>query len=89
MCVIAEDILDKFGDEVQNGWVLLVGDGKTYKHLMSIKKQYSSALKKLLIFPGDWHILKNYQPILMKVYYYYNAGLKELARLPWCYIKIT
>ena len=77
MCLIAEDILDKFGDEVQNGWVLLVGDGKTYKHLMNIKKQYSSALEKLLIFPGDWHILKNYQPILMKVYY--NAGLKELA----------
>ena len=77
MCVIAEDILNKFSDKVQNGWVLLVGDGKTYKHLMNIKKQYSSALKKLLIFPGDWHILKNFQPILMKVYY--NAGLKELA----------
>ena len=77
MCIIAEDILDKFGDKVQNGWVLLVGDGKTYKHLMNIKKQYSLALEKLLIFPGDWHILKNFQPILMKVYY--NAGLKELA----------
>ena len=77
MCVVTEDILNKFGDKVQNGWVLLVGDGKTYKHLMNIKKQYSSALEKLLIFPGDWHILKNFQPILMKVYY--NAGLKELA----------
>ena len=32
MCYIEEDILDKFGDKVQNGWVLLVGDGKTYKH---------------------------------------------------------
>ena len=47
MCVIAEDILDKFGDKVQNGWVLLVGDGKTYTHLMNIKKQYSSAFQKL------------------------------------------
>ena len=57
MTLVAEDVLDKF-DNVQNGYVLLVGDGKTYKHLMNIKKQYSTALQKLLIFPGDWHILK-------------------------------
>ena len=64
MSLIAEQLLEKFGD-IQNGWVVLVGDGKTYKHLMNIKKQYSTALQKLLIFPGDWHILKNYQPILI------------------------
>ena len=76
LVLVAEDLLDKF-DNVQNGYVLLVGDGKTYKHLMNIKKQYSTALQKLLIIPGDWHILKNYQPILMKIYY--AAGLKEMA----------
>ena len=47
MTLVAEDLLDKF-DNVQNGYVLLVGDGKTYKHLMNIKKQYSTALQKLL-----------------------------------------
>ena len=77
MSLVAEDLLVKF-DEVQDGWVVLVGDGKSYKHLMNIKKQYSTALRKLLIFPGDWHILKNYQPILMKIYY--SAGLREMAK---------
>ena len=77
MSLVAEDLLAKF-DAVQDGWVILVGDGKSYRHLMNIKKQYSTALRKLLIFPGDWHIMKNYQTILMKVYY--SAGLRELAK---------
>ena len=76
-CHLAEDLLSKF-DNIQDGWVVLVGDGKIYKHLMNIKKQYNTALQNLLLFPGDWHILKNFQPILMKVYY--AAGLREMAK---------
>ena len=45
---------------------------------MDIKQLYGSELDKLLIFPGDWHILYNNQPVLMKIYY--NAGLLELAK---------
>ena len=78
MSIIADDLLEKFGSESQNGWVVLVGDGKTYQHLMNVKRQYGSAMEKLLIFPGDWHTLKNYQPVLMKIYY--SAGLRELTK---------
>ena len=35
-------------------------------------------LLQVLIISEDWHTLKNYQPILMKVYY--QAGLRELAK---------
>ena len=77
MCIVAESLLEQFKTKEQDGWVVLVGDGKTYQHLMNIKQQYRAAFQKLIIFPGDWHTLKNYQPVLMKVYY--HLGLKELA----------
>lgn len=80
MSVVVENLLDKFNIEMQGGWIVLVGDGKTHQHLLNIKWQYGTALEKLLIFPGDWNTLKNYQPIRMKIYY--NAGLKELAKSP-------
>ena len=57
MAQIAEDLTDTFGKGSQQGWVMLAGDGKTYKRLMSIKNQYGSALQKLILL-GDWHRLK-------------------------------
>jgi len=29
MCLVAEDLLEKFDTKEQQGWVVLVGDGKT------------------------------------------------------------
>ena len=74
---VAELLLEHAASVNQNGYIVLVGDGKTYEHLMKIKHLYGNLLEKLLIFPGDWHTLANFQPVLMKVYY--AAGLKELA----------
>ena len=49
-----------------------------WQALYTSSKHKSNILKKLLVFPGDWHILKSFQPVLMKLYY--HARLKELAQ---------
>ena len=44
---------------------------------MEVKRLYGSASNKLLIFPGDWHTLANFQPVVIKIHY--HTGLKEIA----------
>ena len=58
-------------------YLVVAGDAKTYKHLQSLKLDYGEELSWLLPFPGDFHILKNLQPVLSKVYF--DIGLKQLA----------
>ena len=57
---------------------MLEGDQVTYERLQSIKREYGNDLQWLLPFPGDWHFLKNYQEVLLKIYY--DAGLCDLAK---------
>ena len=52
MLEVAEDLLDKFTTETQQGWVVLVGDGKTYEHLMNIKRHYGQ--RPQAIFQSLW-----------------------------------
>ena len=49
-----------------------------YELLKAIKHEYGNEFKWLILYPGDWHILKNYQIALMKPYF--EAGLKHLAK---------
>ena len=60
-------------------YLVVVGDAKTYDHLVSLKNEFPDKLEWLLPFIGDWHTLKNYQLMLMKIYLY--AGLRELVHL--------
>ena len=44
---VSELLLCTASSEHQNGYVVLTGDGKTYEHLMEIKRLYGSSLDKL------------------------------------------
>ncbi len=58
-------------------YLVLVGDQKTYTRVCELKQEYGTELDWVIPFIGDWHLLSNYQSVLMKVYY--DAGLKDLA----------
>lgn len=59
-------------------WLVLEGDAKLYEIIKSLQFEYGEELSWVIAYPGDWHMLRNYQCALMKPYY--DAGLKELAR---------
>ena len=68
---------DDFIVKLNKQWLLLETDGAVYHKIQSIKTEYGEELSWLIPFQGDWHRLKNYQKVLMKIYY--DAGLHELA----------
>ena len=68
---------DDFIVKLNKQWLLLERDGAVYHKIQSIKTEYGEKLSWLIPFQGDWHRLKNYQKVLMKIYY--DAGLHELA----------
>ena len=58
-------------------WVLLEGNQDTYNKLQMLKTEYGIDLSWMIPIPGDWHFLKNYQEVLLKVYF--DAGLSDVA----------
>ena len=64
--------------EQNHRWLIVEGDAKIYEILQSLKFEYGEELLWVIPYPGDWHMLKNYQIALMKPYF--DAGLKSLAQ---------
>ena len=71
------DLHKQYIEEQHQQWLLVEGDAKVYEILKALKFEYGEELKWLIPYPGDWHMLKNYQSALMAAYY--DAGLKALA----------
>ena len=58
--------------------LVVEGDGKLYEMLKPLQFEYGEELRWVISYPGDWHMLRNYQKPLMKAYF--DVGLKALAR---------
>ena len=72
-----QDLHQDFVVERGHQYLVVEGDTKIYELLQSLKLEYGDELQWLIPYPGDWHMLMNYQSALMKPYF--DAGLKSLA----------
>ena len=75
---IISELYEEFVVPNKMKWLLLEGDQATYDHLQTIKREYGKDLSWMIPFPGDWHFVKNFQDIIMKVYF--DAGLSDIAK---------
>ena len=75
---VLHKIYNKFVGELRHKWIIVVGDAKTFDILQDLKSEFGSQMGWMLPFPGDWHILYNYQKVLLKIYG--DAGLLQLEQ---------
>ena len=59
-------------------YLLVIGDAKTFELLRKLKDEYGQDLEWLIPYPGDWHILKNFQPVVFKIFG--HSGLRSIAQ---------
>ena len=71
------DLYQQFIEGLSHKWLVVEGDGKLYDLLNSLQFEYGEELSWVIPYPGDWHMLMNYQTALIKPYY--DVGLKALA----------
>ena len=64
------------GQKVRN--IVLCGDGQVYDFILRIKNENEEAMKWLIPYLGDFHLLFNAQPIFMRLYW--SGGLGDLAK---------
>ena len=65
---VLNKIYSKFVGELRNRWVIVVGDAKTFDILQDLKNEHGKQMEWILPLPGDWHIMFNYQKVLLKIY---------------------
>ena len=78
MITMLNNLHKRFIEDQGLQYLLVEGDAKLYAIVQALKHEYGDELKWVVPYPGDWHVLKNYQLALMKAYY--DAGLKDMAR---------
>ena len=64
--------------KISINYLLVIGDAKTFELLHKLKDEYGQDLEWLIPYSGDWHILKNFQPVVFKIFG--HAGLRSIAQ---------
>ena len=59
--------------------IVVGGDGLTIDYIMKLKSKYKDYWGWVIPYLGDWHVLKNYQEVLLKIFW--DAGLKQVANV--------
>lgn len=77
LMVLLHDLHSRYVVQQGRQYLVVTGDDKVYELLQSLKFEYGEDLHWLIPYPGDFHLLMNYQSALMKPYF--DAGLKSLA----------
>ena len=62
---ILDHIYNLYGVGTTQTWHTVVGDQKIYSSMNRLKREYGADLDWLSPYPGDWHLLKIFQPVLM------------------------
>lgn len=75
---LLHSLFDKFIGGHTREYPVIEGDQKLFEILQSLKFEYGNELDWVIPFPGDWHMLKNFQLAVIKPYF--DAGLKDLAK---------
>lgn len=68
---------ERFIEGMGHQWLVVEGDGKFYEILKSLQFEYVEEFSWIIPYPGDWHMLMNFQAAIIKPYY--DAGLRSLA----------
>ncbi len=58
---LLHDLRKQFIENLNQKWLVVEGDGKFYEILKSLQFEYGEELSWVIPYPGDWHMLKNYQ----------------------------
>ena len=77
MIALLHNLHTKYILQQHQEFLILEGDAKLFDIIQSLKHEYGDELRWVIPYPGDWHVLKNYQIALLKPYF--DAGLKEMA----------
>jgi hypothetical protein len=75
---IIDELDDTFHKSGHYQDLTIVGDAKTFDHITALKREYGSDLAWVVPFIGDFHVLLNFQHVLIKLAW--DAGLLNLGK---------